>query len=234
MKVIFYRILLKRAENLTPNEKILYSFLVSKSIAKSGWALNAKSGKFDKQAMSHFFRNFGNYIGMCDINHSKTARELHLSRMSIFNGFRKLEKFGYIKYDQRGGFWRVFVNWELLNGGYFELSRLDEVSGELALFYAYLLSKGERFNYCIDTWKTKMAEDMGITKVAITNLLNRLYKLGLAKRLDDGRLFIKHEKIGEQDDNQLPEQPITKSKNYEETSQIYRRKYALPVMRAGI
>lgn len=188
MIVIFYRTLLKRATNLTPNEKILYSFLVSKSISQTGWALDAKTSKFDKDAMKHFFHHFGNWLGMCDINHSKMARELHFSRMMVISSLKKLESLGYIRND--GNIWRIFVNWELLNNGYFEMHNLDELSGDLAIFYAYLLSKGARFDYRIDTWKSKMAEDLGKTKIAITNLLNRLYRLGFAKRLSDGKLLI--------------------------------------------
>ena len=36
MKIIFYRSLIGRAKNLTPNERMMYSFLVSKTIAQMG------------------------------------------------------------------------------------------------------------------------------------------------------------------------------------------------------
>ena len=42
----------------------------------------------------------------------------------------------------------------------------------------------------MDTYKRKMALDLGTTTIAITKLLNRLYKLGLAKRLENGKLLI--------------------------------------------
>lgn len=189
MKVIFYRTLLKQAKELTPNERILYSFLVSKSLSQGGWAFEKKNGKLDKEAISFALHKIGNFIPICNINHSMMARELHVSRINVLNGIKSLEKYGYIK--QFDGYQGVYLNWELLNNGYFELHRLGEVNGMLAIFYAYIADKGSRHDYNIDTWKVQMARDLDTTFVAITNLLNRLYRLDLAKRLDNGRLLVK-------------------------------------------
>lgn len=189
MKVIFYRTLLKQAKELTPNERILYSFLVSKSLSQGGWAFEKKNGKLDKEAISFALHKIGNFIPICNINHSMLARELHVSRINVLNGIKSLEKYGYIKqFDDYQG---VYLNWELLNNGYFEMHRLGEVNGMLAIFYAYIADKGSRHDYNIDTWKVQMARDLDTTFVAITNLLNRLYRLKLAKRLDNGRLLVK-------------------------------------------
>lgn len=126
---------------------------------------------------------------MCNISKSRMSRELHISLNTIIRTFHDLEKNGYIK--SCDGQWKVYVDWELLSGGYFELHRLGEVNGMLAIFYAYLADKGSRHDYNIDTWKVQMARDLDTTFIAITNLLNRLYRLNLAKRLDNGRLLVK-------------------------------------------
>lgn len=188
MKTIFYRYLLKNAEKLMPNEKILYSFLVSKSLTQTKWAFNEKDGKLDKEALSYFFNNFGNWIPMCNISKAQMSKELCVGINTITRNFSNLEKYYFIRFD--GTCWRVFVNWTLLNGGYIELRHLDKLKGDLAIFYAYIADKGSRYNYSIDTWKTKMAEDLGKTTIAITKLLNRLYRLNLAKRLPNGRLQV--------------------------------------------
>lgn len=189
MKIIFYRTLLKKAKELTPNEKILYSFLVSKSLSHRDWAFKKGENKLDKENLSFFFRNFGNWFIMCTISKSRIAKELHVSRRNVIDGFKSLEQYGYIKFFK--DHWRVYVDWNLLNGGYFEMHRLGEVNGMLAIFYAYIADKGSRHDYNIDTWKVQMARDLDTTFVAITNLLNRLYRLDLAKRLDNGRLLVK-------------------------------------------
>lgn len=189
MKVIFYRTLLNRAKNLMPNEKIMYSFLVSKSLSQTGWAFNEKERKLDKEALSYFFRNLGNWVPMCNITKAKMSKELCIGINTVTRNFCNLEKYGYIKND--GTNWWVFVNWELLSNGYFELYHLDKLKGDLAIFFAYIADKGSRHNYNIDTWKTQMAKDLDKTKLAITKLLNRLYRLDLAKRLDNGRLLVK-------------------------------------------
>ena len=39
-------------------------------------------------------------------------------------------------------------------------------------------------------FKAKIGEQIGKSKIAVTKLLNRLYDIGLAKRLDNGKLLI--------------------------------------------
>lgn len=186
-KIIFYRSLLKGVKELTPNEKIVYSFLVYKSLCKTDWAF--KGGKLDKEAICCFINNNNSLISIRNFNKSKIAKTLYISVNTITRSFCNLEKYGYIKND--GTNWWVFVNWELLSNGYFELYHLDKLKGDLAIFFAYIADKGSRHNYNIDTWKTQMAKDLDKTKLAITKLLNRLYRLKLAKRLDNGRLLVK-------------------------------------------
>ena len=113
MKVIFYRTLLTRAKNLTPNEKILYSFLVYKSLCQTDWAF--KDGKLDKEALSFYFRNLGHWVPMCNTSKTKMARNLCITNNPVSTSFSKFEKYGYVKFD--GSYWWVFVNWELLSNG---------------------------------------------------------------------------------------------------------------------
>ena len=74
--------------------------------------------------------------------------------------------------------------------GYFELIKNEHLKGDLLIFYSYLLDKSKRYGYCIDPYTYKLAEETGKTETAITKLLNRLYRLGLAERLENGKLKI--------------------------------------------
>lgn len=189
MKIVFYRTLISRAKNISPSEKILYSFLVSKSITNYGEFFEQQSGKICKEAVLTCLCSEGNKIELVEINHSKIARELGVSRPSVISGLRKLENSRYITTDENGNKF-IYVNKELLEHGYFELLNQDVLTGDLLIFYSYLVAKSREYGYCIDTYKYKLAEEFGKTQIAITKLLNRLYKVGLASRLPNGKLLI--------------------------------------------
>lgn len=46
------------------------------------------------------------------------------------------------------------------------------------------------FGGYIDSFKYRIAYEMGVTKIAVTKLLNRLYKLKLAERMPNGKLKV--------------------------------------------
>lgn len=185
MKVVFYRALLDRAKNITPSEKILYSFLVAKSIARLDCIFVVDGVAIDFDMLYSYIEDNANRIDICDLNHSKIARELHQTRKTIIDGLRHLKELGYI-----GDNW-IFLDKRIVQGGYFELKHHDLLKGELLIFYSFLLSMSEKYDHCIDTYKAKIGEYIGKEKVAITKLLNRLYKAGLAERLANGKLLIK-------------------------------------------
>ena len=109
---------------------------------------------------------------------------LHQTRKTVIEGLKHLKELNLI-----GDNW-IFLKKELVCGGYFELTRLDILKGELLIFYSFLKDKSARYGYCIDTFKAKIGEQIGKSKIAVTKLLNRLYDIGLAKRLDNGKLLI--------------------------------------------
>lgn len=188
----FYRALLKRANNLTPTEKIVYSFLVSKSVSSIDCIFESDGVTINKDILDCWFNGEQwSWFDLNKINNSKLSRELHITRMTAIKCVSKLEQLRFIKYDFDNDCWLIYINREMLDGGYFELQNIDAIGGDLVVFYSYLRNKGEKYGYNIDTFKSRLADDLGKTKIAITKMLNRLYKLGLAERLHDGKLLIK-------------------------------------------
>lgn len=183
MKIVFYRTLLTRARNLTSIERIMYSFLISKSITYLDEVFY-QDGSCINMDKLHDYIYENNYIDLYPISLRKISKELNIALQTVVNGLQKLRNNRYIKDN------RIYVNEELLEKGYFELYVNKKIKGELLIFYSYIKQKSFKYKGCIDTYKRKLAQDLGTTKTAITKLLNRLYKSGLAKRLENGKLLI--------------------------------------------
>lgn len=188
MKVVYYRILLTRANNLSPNEKILYSFLVSKSIESIEDIFDYDGQTIRIFDLYRILEKQHNRIKLAEINHCKLSRILNITRQTIINSLHNLIELDFIR-EINGCLW-IYASREMVDCGFFELSNIDKLSGELLIFYSYLKDKSKKYDYCIDTYKSKIAEKLCKTTIAITKLLNRLYKLGLAKRLSNNKLLI--------------------------------------------
>lgn len=188
MKIVYYRTLLKRAKNITPDERILYSFLVSKSITEYHEIFDKDGGTVNQDALSELIE-YSHSIEAKEINNTQIAKELSITRQSVIKAKRSLIEKRYIKFDCYGKEC-LYINKELFEHGYFELVKKEHLKGDLLIFYSYLLEKSKRYGYSIDTYKYKLAEETGKTETAITKLLNRLYRLGLAERLENGKLQI--------------------------------------------
>lgn len=184
MKIVFYRTLLNRARNITPSERILYSFLVAKSISRLNDIFEKDGEKLDVEELMMQIKDNNNTIDLCEVSHSKISKELSQTRKTIIAGMNHLKELDYIGDD-----W-VYVNEHLLEHGYFELKHREILTGELLIFYSYLCDKSQNYDYCIDTYKAKIGEQIGKTKIAITKYINRLSCIGLVKRLENGKLKI--------------------------------------------
>lgn len=183
MKIIFYKTLLTKEKDLTPTERIIYSFLVSKSITLISELFDS-DGTCLNVIELYSLVDDDNWIDLYHINNTQISQILNIARKTVTRSIEKLKSHGYIQGDY------IHVTKELLENGYFELQRLDILTGELAIFYSFIKHKSLLFGGSIDTYKTRLAECLATTKVAITKLLNRLYALNLAKRLSNGKLMI--------------------------------------------
>lgn len=189
MKKVFYKTLLNRGKNITANERILYSFLVSKSIMDMKDVFDIDGKTVNSDALLVMFDYYNNHIPLCKMSNRRISLELGVTRKSVIVGLRHLCMLGYI-FNDNGEDLYIYANRELLEHGFFELLCDKGISGELLIFYSYLADKARQYGGLIDTYKDRIANDLGKTKVSVTKLLNRLYKLGLAERREDGSLFI--------------------------------------------
>lgn len=118
-----------------------------------------------------------------NISQRKHSKELNISLKSYSLCLSTLRDKGYI--DEENS---VLFNLSTIR--YFPLLIDSGLKAELLIFYSYLKHKCDHFGGSIDTFKYKIAQDFCTTKIAVTNMLNRLYRKGFAERLPNGRLKI--------------------------------------------
>lgn len=184
MKTMFYYGLLAE-EVYTPTEKIIYSFLVYKSIPLIDGAFTSDGTELDYSLIVDSIES-DEFISMYDISQRKLAKVLNISAKSVYNSLEALEFYGDINKKNN----TIRVSKRLLQGRYFPLLVDSGLKAELLIFYSYLKHKCDHFGGSIDTFKYKIAQDFCTTKIAVTNMLNRLYRKGFAERLPNGRLKI--------------------------------------------
>lgn len=161
---IFYKSLIKN-DNFKPSELILYSIFASIAFCNG---CNVKKDWYEY--------NVDNVASLC--------KSLNITRQTFYRTKNDLIKKGLLTNES------VYVPKSLTEKGYFRLYNYDKISGQLLIFYSFLKEKSKNYNNCIDTYKEGLSMQMNTTKIAITKLLNRLYALGLAERLDNGKLRI--------------------------------------------
>ena len=183
MKIVYYKSLLTQAKHLKPNERIIYSFLVSKSICQIDSIYDSDGISIMTDELYSLLEDC-NYIDLFQISVRKLALLLHLSPTTVLSSLNRLKELHYIQYNT------IFVNKELIEKGYIELHKYDILNGEILIFYSYIRYKAMLFGGYIDTFKAKLAEELDTTKIAITKMLNRLYELSLAQRLNNGKLKV--------------------------------------------
>ena len=183
MKKIFYKTLLSENVGLTYNERILYSFLVSKSVSNLDAIWSSGEHRLNTDILEDVLSE-NPYIPICKMEYGFLSQELNMAFQSAINGVRKLQLLKLIIDDT------IFVDIKTIRGGYFELVYMPSLKTETLIFYSYLKDKASKYGGIIDTFKWKLANETGVSKVVIKKLFNRLYKLGLIKRLKDNKLQI--------------------------------------------
>lgn len=152
-------------DNFKPNERILYSI-------------------FSAYALYQNKHNNNNWYEYKVENVRKFCRELNITSQTFYRTQKDLCEKDLI----RGNL--IYIPKSLTEKGFIKLQGYDKTGGLLLIFYSYLKDKSNKYGGTIDTYKTKLAECLDTTKIAITKLLNRLYALNLAKRLNNGKLMI--------------------------------------------
>lgn len=180
MYYVFYKKLLSDPKwvMLTPNQKIVYSYAISKSIIKIPDLFNKDGDGIDMSYLD--FAKCGNNVIALDFevkSWGKLANDLGISRRSMTDIKASLLTYGFIDDN------RVYFDRDILSSGYFRLIYGCGLSKMLLILYSWLYEKSKSFNFTIDTYEWCIAKQFNISLSNIENMMSRLSKKGYVTRL---------------------------------------------------
>lgn len=200
MKVIYYRGLLgsqkwsDAANKITYNERLLYSFFVSKAITYCSDFFDSNGNTINQEELT-ISMQYDQFFEIPRMTVDKISEELHISRRSVIYAKESLLAKSYTRKNEYDKLC-VYIDEGLLVGGYFEIRFEGKLNGGALIFYSFLLDKCERYffkakkecTYCIDTYRYKLASEFGESEDSIKMFLRQIYDKKLAKRLKNKKL----------------------------------------------
>ena len=179
-RYVFYRKLLSDTKwgMMTPNQKIVYSYAISKSIIKITDLFN-KNGEGIDTSLLDFAEGKNNVISLeFELkNWSKLANDLGISRRSMTDIKTSLSSYGFVTDN------RVYFDKDILSSGYFRLICGCGLSKMLLILYSWLYEKSKSFDFTIDTYEWHIAKQFNISLSNIENMVSRLSQKGYVTRL---------------------------------------------------
>ena len=193
--MVFYREFLKY-DWFSANEKIVYSYLIYKSLAVCENAFKGDNGlgvfDFSEVEAEIGFDDEG-YIACTEESYNTIAKNLCMTRRTAINVVGSLKDKGLIReWIDEDGITRKEIKVVLndITKGYYKLYTSEVCNGALAIFYSYLRSKSEYRKAPIDTWTYKLAEEFYTSQDNVKAMLSRLMKKGLVYRDSKKNLVI--------------------------------------------
>ena len=179
-RYVFYRKLLSDTKwgMMTPNQKIVYSYAISKSIIKITDLFN-KDGEGIDTSLLDFAEGKNNVISLeFELkNWSKLANDLGISRRSMTDIKTSLSSYGFVTDN------RVYFDKDILSSGYFRLICGCGLSKMLLILYSWLYEKSKSFDFTIDTYEWHIAKQFNISLSNIENMMSRLSQKWYVTRL---------------------------------------------------
>lgn len=163
---------------LTPNQKIVYSYAISKAIIKIPDLFNKDGDGIDMSYIDS--AECGNNVMSLDFevkSWGKLANDLGISRRSMTDIKAYLFTYGFIDDN------RVYFDRDILSSGYFRLICGCGLSKMLLILYSWLYEKSKSFDFTIDTYEWYIAKQFNLSLSNIENMISRLSKKGYVTRL---------------------------------------------------
>ena len=202
--MIIYRYLLNHMENLSINEKIVYSALVFKALNMSECFINddeTDKGKFSYQKAIIFIRDEIENQGHCFFeckkpNITKLAGSLEMSLPTVRRAVNVLMDKEHMllivtKNNDDEECYSIQIPTELIGQYHLDLPEKTNISGMLLIFYAYLHNRSKDYNMTVNIKDEHICKDLGINENYMYRLIYELIKAGKATKVSTHKLKIK-------------------------------------------
>ena len=163
---IFYKDLFNYRNQISGTEAIVFSNLIKISLRDKSNIIGSSL------KIAHFSRN-------------ELAKKCFCVPHSVRNSIKNLTANGFIKDD-------FIENYkDYTTHGYVRIEHIDDVKGWQLIDYAIIKERSIGHNNTIDTWASKLAENLHTTKENVYMTIMRLKEKGYVERLPNGKLRIK-------------------------------------------
>lgn len=160
----------------TPTDKIVYNYLLSKSISTCADIFNKDGKSINMEAVEMYMSLSKNKIDLHSISFRKIAKNLGISLASAYNSIKHLRSIRRLGDD-----W-IYCDIDIIKGGYFTLRMdlIEEINGKLLVFYSWLCDRSKK-GY-VDAYRGVMARFFNDNESNIHNMLQRLHSLNYISR----------------------------------------------------
>lgn len=177
IKKVFYRGVLQEDpfKKLSCVQQLVYSFLLSQSLMQYKDLFGAEGCCINQEDIIGYIQD--RHVAFPEIKVRKFSKDLGISTNTFYKSLNAMEDIGIIHRD------KLRVTSEIIRNGYFDVFDIEGLSTCNAIFFLWLRSMSQKYNYTINTTSKKLAEKFNTTKNNIRVMLHELSKKGLVERI---------------------------------------------------
>lgn len=177
IKKVFYRGVLQEDpfKKLSCVQQLVYSFLLSQSLMQYKDLFGAEGCCINQEDILGYIQD--RHVDFPEIKVRKFSKDLGISTNTFYKSLNAMEYIGIIHGD------KLRVTSEIIRNGYFYVFDIEGLSTCNAIFFLWLRSMSQKYNYTINTTSKKLAEKFNTTKNNIRVMLHELSKKGLVERI---------------------------------------------------
>lgn len=177
IKKVFYRGVLQEDpfKKLSCVQQLVYSFLLSQSLMQYKDLFGGEGCCINQEDISDYIQE--SHVDFPEIKVRKFSKDLGMSTNTFYKSLNAMKDIGIIHGNE------LRVTGEIIRNGYFDVFDIDGLSTCNAIFFLWLRSMSQKYNYTINTNSKKLAEKFNTTKNNIRVMLHELSKKGLVERI---------------------------------------------------
>lgn len=177
IKKVFYRGVLQEDpfKKLSCVQQLVYSFLLSQSLMQYKDLFGAEGCCINQEDILDYIQD--RHVAFPEIKVRKFSKDLGISTNTFYKSLNVMEDIGIIHRD------KLRVTREIIRNGYFDVFDIEGLSTCNSIFFLWLRSMSQKYNYTINTTSKKLAEKFNTTKNNIRVMLHELSQKGLVERI---------------------------------------------------